>query len=120
MKKFIPYEKLSKKERRKIDAAKRSTWGELSPVTRKAENCKAYQRNKSRNRNRDLYEPISGFFMRSNGEVRMIRRKNQIMGAEREGLFSFFEILIDSIFPRGGEGGTATEGGNGLAQDIVV
>ena len=35
MEKFIPYEKLSKKEKRKMDLAKRQTWGELNPVTRK-------------------------------------------------------------------------------------
>ena len=45
MEKFIPYEKLSKKEKRKIDQARRKTWGELNPVTRKPENSKAYNRN---------------------------------------------------------------------------
>lgn len=44
MKKFIPYEKLSKKEKRKLDQAKRKTWGELNPVTRKSNNSKAYDR----------------------------------------------------------------------------
>ena len=47
MEKFIPYEKLSKKEKRKIDQARRQTWGELNPVTRKPENSKAYNRKKS-------------------------------------------------------------------------
>ena len=41
MEKFIPYEKLSKKEKRKLDQARRNTWGELNPVTRKPENPKA-------------------------------------------------------------------------------
>ena len=49
MEKFIPYEKLSKKEKRKIDQARRQTWGELNPVTRKPENSKTYDRNKARN-----------------------------------------------------------------------
>ena len=44
MAKFIPYEKLSKKEKRKMDLAKRQTWGELNPVTRKPENSRAYNR----------------------------------------------------------------------------
>ena len=57
---FIPYEKLSKKEKRKADLAKRSTWGQLNPVTRKPQNSKAYNRNKSRNWKRDLHEPIPG------------------------------------------------------------
>ena len=48
MEKFIPYEKLSKKEKRKLDQAKRQTWGNLNPVTRKPENSKAYNRNKAR------------------------------------------------------------------------
>ena len=47
MEKFIPYEKLSKKEKRKMDLAKRQTWGELNPVTRKPENSKAYNRRRA-------------------------------------------------------------------------
>lgn len=43
--KFIPYEKLSKKEQQKINKAKRGTWGELNPVTRTPENSRAYNRN---------------------------------------------------------------------------
>lgn len=44
MDKHIPYEKLSKKEKRKIDSSKRNTWGSLNPVTRKPENSRAYNR----------------------------------------------------------------------------
>jgi len=47
MEKFIPYEKLSKKEKRKLDLAKRNTWGELNPVTRKPANSKAYNRKRT-------------------------------------------------------------------------
>ena len=50
MKKFIPYEKLSKKEKRKLDRAKRQTWGDMNPVTRKPVSSKAYNRNKFRSR----------------------------------------------------------------------
>ena len=53
MEKFIPYEKLSKKEKRKIDQARRKTWGELNPVTRKPENSKAYNRRKSQDWKRE-------------------------------------------------------------------
>ena len=53
MEKFIPYEKLSKKEKRKMDLAKRQTWGELNPVTRKPENSKAYNRKKAQSWKRD-------------------------------------------------------------------
>jgi len=35
MEKFIPYEKLSKKEKRKIDQSRRQTWNSLNPATRK-------------------------------------------------------------------------------------
>ena len=53
MEKFIPYEKLSKKEKRKLDNARRQTWGDLNPVTRKPMNSKAYNRNKARNWQRE-------------------------------------------------------------------
>lgn len=61
MEKFIPYEKLSKKEKRKLDQAKRQTWGNLNPVTRKPENSKAYNRKKARDWKRDQHEPTSSF-----------------------------------------------------------
>ena len=70
MEKFIPYEKLSKKEKRKIDQAKRQTWGELNPVTRKPENSKAYNRNKARNWKREQHEPISGLLFASKSVLR--------------------------------------------------
>ena len=63
MEKFIPYEKLSKKEKRKMDLAKRQTWGELNPVTRKLTNSKAYNRNKARNWKREIHETNSGAFI---------------------------------------------------------
>lgn len=55
MKNFVPYEKLSKKEKRKIDAARRSSWGDISPVTRKAKSIKVYDRNKIRSLEREPY-----------------------------------------------------------------
>ena len=47
MEKFIPYDKLSKKEKRKLDQANRQTWGALNPVTRKPKNSRAYDRRKA-------------------------------------------------------------------------
>lgn len=62
MEKFIPYEKLSRKEKRKLDNAKRGTWGSINPVTRKPQNSKAYNRSKARNWKRDVHETNSGSF----------------------------------------------------------
>ena len=47
MEKFIPYDKLSKKKQRELNAQKRGSWGGLNPVTRKPENPKAYNRRKA-------------------------------------------------------------------------
>lgn len=47
MKKFVPYEKLSKKEKRRFDQAKRQTWGSLNPITRKPPNSRVYDRKKA-------------------------------------------------------------------------
>lgn len=64
MDKFIPYEKLSKKEKRKLDLAKRQTWGKLNPITRKPARSNAYNRNKSRNWIRDYHSKAnSGIFL---------------------------------------------------------
>lgn len=44
MDKFVPYEKMSKKERRKVDTLRRRDWNGLNPVTRVAEKNKKYSR----------------------------------------------------------------------------
>ncbi len=69
MEKFIPYEKLSKKEKRRRDAMRRGTWGALDPVTRKGPNPRAYNRKKTRKWMEDPYsvsfyvvEKVNGFF----------------------------------------------------------
>lgn len=53
MEKFIPYEKLSKKEQRKRNAQRRGGWQGLSPVTRRSENPRAYNRRKAQSWKRD-------------------------------------------------------------------
>ncbi len=63
MEKFIPYEKLSKKEKRKIDQARRQTWGELNPVTRKPGNSKAYKRKNHRHGSGNSRRRACDFFL---------------------------------------------------------
>ena len=63
MEKFIPYEKLSKKEKRKIDQARRQTWDELNPVTRKPVSSKAYNRRKSQDWKREILPVACDFFL---------------------------------------------------------
>lgn len=62
MQKMIPYEKLSKKEQKKRNAAARGSWGNVSPVTRKSENPKAYNRAKARKTFSDVRNGIAGSF----------------------------------------------------------
>jgi len=49
MEQFIPYEKLSKKTQKELNAKMRNIWYGISPVTRKSKNGKAYDRKKARN-----------------------------------------------------------------------
>lgn len=56
MERFIPYEKLSKKEKRKLDQTQRQTWGVLNPVTRKPVNSRAYQRHRIHRQGRNQDE----------------------------------------------------------------
>lgn len=53
MEKYIPYEKLSKKEQKKLNARKRGTWGDVNPVTRKPISSRAYNRTKAQSWKRD-------------------------------------------------------------------
>ena len=63
MEKFIPYEKLSKKEKRRLDAARRTTW-DVSPVTRRPDPPKAYNRKKMyRDEFDSSYDASSFYFM---------------------------------------------------------
>ncbi|MBQ7437331.1 MAG: hypothetical protein IJV30_08440 [Oscillospiraceae bacterium] len=55
MKNFIPYNKLSPKQRRAVDKQSRVLW-EISPVTRRPENPKAYHRAKLKQEVREQAE----------------------------------------------------------------
>ena len=59
MERFIPFDKLSKKERRKQNHARRGDWGALNPVTRRSENPKAYKRSKARSWKKDAGSGLS-------------------------------------------------------------
>ena len=50
MKKFVEYGKLSKKQKREIDKARRATWGGVVPVTKRIESAKIYNRKKHQRR----------------------------------------------------------------------
>lgn len=52
MKRYIPYEKLSKKEKKKIDAKRRGDWNGINPVTRRVESKMFYTR-KRKHKNLD-------------------------------------------------------------------
>lgn len=47
MQQFIPFEKRSKKEKRRISAEKRGTWNGICPVTRRVESKKIYHRKRN-------------------------------------------------------------------------
>ena len=68
MEKFIPYEKLSKKKKRELDAGRRTVWA-ISPVTRRPENPKAYHRRKAQKRTDDPASVLS--FFRCQKEARV-------------------------------------------------
>ena len=45
MNNYIPYEKLSKKEKKKLNAERRKDWNGVNPITRIVPDKKAYRRN---------------------------------------------------------------------------
>jgi len=46
--KYVPLDKRSKREQKEYNAIQRRDWGSISPVTKKVENGKAYNRKKSK------------------------------------------------------------------------
>ena len=76
MEKFIPREKLSKKKKRELDRARRGSWGELRPVTRRAENPKAYNRRKAQKRGEE--EPAFAPFL-SLGRIALPKRISAVV-----------------------------------------
>ena len=63
MAKFIPRDKLSKKARKQLDAAQRTTWA-FSPVTKTVESKKLYNRKKKSHARHDDYG--MGFLISNN------------------------------------------------------
>ena len=55
--KFVPRDKMSKKDRKELDSKKRNTWGNTNPVTRVQPNKKAYDRKRDK---KELDEDIEG------------------------------------------------------------
>ncbi len=60
MNRMIPYDKMSKKEKKAYDEKRRVVWG-FRPVTRKKENAKAYSRKKARQWEDDV--PLTALFL---------------------------------------------------------
>ena len=60
---FIPYEKLSKKEKKKIDSIRRGNWNGVDPVTKVVKSKKLYTR-KGRRNDKESFEPYFFAFRR--------------------------------------------------------
>ena len=77
MEKFIPYEKLSKKKKRELDAGRRTVWA-VSPVTRKSENPKAYNRRKAQKWTNDSGSVLSFFRDQTSERAGVVVKSNKI------------------------------------------
>lgn len=79
MEKFTPYEKLSKKKQREMNAARRTAWGPLNPTTRKPENSRAYNRRKAQKWKDDSSSVLFLFY--SFGSVHLPKTSDVTSGA---------------------------------------
>ena len=93
MNKFIPYEKMSKKEQQKINKAKRGTWGELNPVTRKPQNSKAYNRKRAQAWKKDFPDLCSFFFCK----VQEYCRRHAVRPHPSEGKSLALKIITSCV-----------------------
>lgn len=55
MEKFVPYDKMSKKEKKKMDSEKRGDWQGVNPVTRVEDNDKKKYKRKPKHPEREDY-----------------------------------------------------------------
>ena len=76
MTKYVPYEKLSKKKQRAMNAERRETWS-ISPVTRKPANPKAYNRKKAQDWKSDSFSVPFFFLSLSTSTDRMEHPKSR-------------------------------------------
>lgn len=53
MDKFVPYDKMSKKEQKKIDSAKRVSWSGIDPATKVVPDSKKVYKRKPKHKNDD-------------------------------------------------------------------
>ncbi|MGN0615084.1 hypothetical protein [Ruminococcus flavefaciens] len=53
MDKFVPYDKMSKKEQKKIDSAKRGSWNGVDPATKVVESDKKRYKRKPKHKNEE-------------------------------------------------------------------
>ena len=81
MDEFIPYEKLSKKKKRQLDAEKRGSWYGINPITRKSKNPKAYDRKKARCWQDDSSDVLSSC-IQINGLEKALIIKISLAGAQ--------------------------------------
>ncbi|MEG0832994.1 MAG: hypothetical protein RSD39_05615 [Oscillospiraceae bacterium] len=63
MKRFVEFEKMSKRQKREENNRRRSTWGALNPATLRAENKKTYNRKRTDARHSEVSSGGSSFFM---------------------------------------------------------
>lgn len=72
MTRMIPYGKMSKKEKKAYDEKRQVIWG-FSPVTRKKENVKGYNRKKARKWEDDI--PLTALFLMIYPAQNVLRRE---------------------------------------------
>ncbi len=88
MKKYIPYEKLSKTEKKKRNTAKRIVWA-ISPVTRRADNPKAYKRSRIKDSKNDMDPyPASVLLTENDKQKKNLKCQRKYVQDPEIGMFS--------------------------------
>lgn len=93
MKQFITYEKMSKKQQKLINAAKRGSWGNVKPITKVKGSAKVYNRKKQQG-SKDY-----GYSFGSLAVYAM-----QLLQKEMQGEAERVNLTSDDIFMEGGIG----------------
>ena len=90
--KFVPRDKMSKKDRKELDSQKRNTWGNTNPVTRVQPNKKAYDRKRDK---KALEELLSDSNYKN--DERLSIKANKISGKEFDKYPEMAKNVFDAI-----------------------
>ena len=100
MKRFIPRDKLSKKNRKALDSRERRGWDNINPATKKIESKKLYNRKKAQFRI-DEFQTGPFFISSVKRPLSLLNKGSSALAPSASAaVLAFFSFCLKSLFSR--------------------